>query len=80
MITIMISFSFAIHCQQCHCGVFRSGGPGLEPLGVPLVDQSGQNLLIVTEATTSGVHHQEGEGEEDREEEGGQSHVLIMVQ
>ena len=51
----------------------------MEPLGVPLVDQSGQNLLIVAEATTSGVHHQEGEGEVDQEE-GGQSHVLIMVQ
>ena len=59
--------------------MFRSGGPGLEPLGVPLVDQSGQNLLIVAEVTTSGVPHQEGEGEVDQEE-GGQSHVLIMVQ
>ena len=68
-----------LSCQQCHCGVFRSGGLGLEPPGVPLVDQSGQDLLIVAEATTLGVPHQEGEGEADQEE-GGQSHVLIMVQ
>ena len=61
--------------------MFRSGGPGLDPPGVPLVDQSGQDLLIVAEATISGVHHQEGEGEREADqEEGGQSHVLIMVQ
>ena len=70
---------FAIHYQQCHCGVFRSGGPGLERHGVPSVDPSGQNLLFVAEATTSGVHHQEGEGEVDREEER-KSLTLIMVQ
>ena len=52
----------------------------MEPLGVPLVDQSGQDLLIVAEPTTLGVHRQEGEGEADQEEGGGQSHVLIMVQ
>ena len=60
--------------------MFRSGGPGLDPPGVPLVDQSGQDLLIVAEATTSGVHHQEGEGKGEADwEEGGWSHVLIMV-
>jgi hypothetical protein len=46
---------------------------------VPSVDPSGQDLLIVAEATTSGVHHQEGEGEGDQEE-GGWSLMLVMVQ
>jgi hypothetical protein len=80
LITIMHDFlQFAIHCQQCRCGVFRSGGPGLEPHGVPSVDPPGQEDLIVAEATTSGVHHLEGEGEADQEE-GGRSLMLIMVQ
>jgi hypothetical protein len=59
--------------------VFRSGGPGLVPPGVPSVDPSGQEDLIVAEATTSGVHHQEGEGVADQEE-GGKIQMLITVQ
>ena len=64
-------------CQQCHCGVSRSGGLGLEPPGVPSVDPSDQNLLsTVAEATTLEVHHPE----EELDREGGWRHMLIMVQ
>ena len=62
------------YCQQCHCGVSRSGGLVLEPPGVLLVDPSGQKNLAIEEAAISGHLHLEEE-----EEEGEQKHIILMM-
>ena len=72
----MVSPRLIIISLQCRCGVFRIGGPGLEAPGVLLVDPSDQNVVGVA---TSGVHHLEEE-EVELDQDGGQSHVLVIVQ